>query len=83
MRILFLGLTACFACTPPLIVETGIDEKTLKRDGVCAASLPTTMVRIYGEVLQVCSKARVEYLEEGKNRRVAINLLLPYKTYRV
>lgn len=37
------GRTACFECTPPLIVQSGISEKTLKRDGVCAASLPTTM----------------------------------------
>ncbi len=37
------GVTACFQCAPPLIVATGVDERTLKRQGVCAASLPTTM----------------------------------------
>jgi len=37
------GRTACFECTPPILVQSGISEKTLKRDGVCAASLPTTM----------------------------------------
>jgi ubiquitin-like modifier-activating enzyme 5 len=37
------GRTACFECAPPLIVKSGISEKTLKREGVCAASLPTTM----------------------------------------
>jgi ubiquitin-like modifier-activating enzyme 5 len=37
------GETACFECAPPLIVAKGEDEKTLKREGVCAASLPTTM----------------------------------------
>eukprot|EP00753_Platysulcus_tardus_P005269 PLAT13116.1.p1 GENE.PLAT13116.1~~PLAT13116.1.p1 ORF type:complete len:424 (-),score=127.38 PLAT13116.1:74-1306(-) len=37
------GRTSCFECLPPLIVAAGIDEKTLKREGVCAASLPTTM----------------------------------------
>uniref|UniRef100_A0A7S3Y7Z3 Ubiquitin-like modifier-activating enzyme 5 n=1 Tax=Lotharella globosa TaxID=91324 RepID=A0A7S3Y7Z3_9EUKA len=37
------GRTACFECSPPLIVSLGGDEKTLKREGVCAASLPTTM----------------------------------------
>ena len=37
-------LSLCvFQCTPPLIVTSGISEKTLKREGVCAASLPTTM----------------------------------------
>ena len=37
------GETACFQCVPPLVVASGIDERTLKREGVCAASLPTTM----------------------------------------
>ena len=42
------GETACFACVPPLVVASGIDEKTLKREGVCAASLPTTMGMVAG-----------------------------------
>lgn len=37
------GITACFECVPPLIVASGVPESTLKREGVCAASLPTTM----------------------------------------
>lgn len=37
------GELACFGCAPPLVVAEGIDEKTLKREGVCAASLPTTV----------------------------------------
>ena len=28
------------------VVASGVDERTLKREGVCAASLPTTMVAI-------------------------------------
>ena len=46
------GETACFACAPPLVVASGIDEKTLKRDGVCAASLPTTMGIVAGFLVQ-------------------------------
>ncbi|CEF67778.1 Ubiquitin-like modifier-activating enzyme 5 [Strongyloides ratti] len=46
------GKTACFACLPPLIVASNIDEKTLKKDGVCAASLPTTMAVIAGMLVQ-------------------------------
>uniref|UniRef100_A0A2L2YD03 Ubiquitin-like modifier-activating enzyme 5 n=1 Tax=Parasteatoda tepidariorum TaxID=114398 RepID=A0A2L2YD03_PARTP len=46
------GETACFACAPPLIVASSIDEKTLKRDGVCAASLPTTMGVVAGFLVQ-------------------------------
>ena len=46
------GDTACFACAPPLVVASGIDEKTLKRDGVCAASLPTTMGIVAGFLVQ-------------------------------
>ncbi|XP_019848963.1 PREDICTED: ubiquitin-like modifier-activating enzyme 5 isoform X2 [Amphimedon queenslandica] len=46
------GETACFACAPPLIVASNVDEKTLKRDGVCAASLPTTMGIVAGLLVQ-------------------------------
>jgi ubiquitin-like modifier-activating enzyme 5 len=41
-----------FQWAPPLVVASGIDEKTLKRDGVCAASLPTTMAVIAGFLVQ-------------------------------
>eukprot|EP00079_Xenopus_tropicalis_P036328 XP_017950099.1 PREDICTED: ubiquitin-like modifier-activating enzyme 5 isoform X1 [Xenopus tropicalis] len=46
------GETACFACAPPLVVAANIDEKTLKREGVCAASLPTTMGVVAGMLVQ-------------------------------
>uniref|UniRef100_A0A671KGG2 Ubiquitin-like modifier-activating enzyme 5 n=1 Tax=Sinocyclocheilus anshuiensis TaxID=1608454 RepID=A0A671KGG2_9TELE len=39
-------------CAPPLVVAANIDEKTLKRDGVCAASLPTTMGVVAGLLVQ-------------------------------
>ncbi|KAK2517135.1 Uba5 [Columba guinea] len=46
------GESACFACAPPLVVAANIDEKTLKREGVCAASLPTTMGVVAGILVQ-------------------------------
>merc|ERR1719228_2305525 len=46
------GKLACFACAPPLVVAANIDEKTLKREGVCAASLPTTMGIVAGFLVQ-------------------------------
>ena len=46
------GRTACFTCVPPLVVASGIDESTLKREGVCAASLPTTMGIVAGLLVQ-------------------------------
>merc|ERR1711936_361721 len=46
------GESACFGCAPPLVVASNIDEKTLKKDGVCAASLPTTMGIIAGFLVQ-------------------------------
>ncbi len=49
---IFSGESACFACAPPLVVASNIDEKTLKRDGVCAASLPTTMGVVAGFLVQ-------------------------------
>jgi ubiquitin-like modifier-activating enzyme 5 len=42
------GETACFACAPPLaFIENS--ESQVKREGVCAASLPTTMVGLLGD----------------------------------
>lgn len=46
------GEFACFGCAPPLVVAENIDEKTLKREGVCAASLPTTMGITAGLLVQ-------------------------------
>lgn len=43
-------------CAPPLVVAEGIDEKTLKREGVCAASLPTTMGIVAGLLVQAALK---------------------------
>lgn len=52
IQLLIPGETACFACAPPLVVASGVDERTLKRDGVCAASLPTTMGVVAGLLVQ-------------------------------
>eukprot|EP00808_Paulinella_micropora_P009628 g70255.t1 len=52
IQVMLPGRTACFQCTPPVIVETGMDERALKRDGVCAASLPTTMGVMAGLLVQ-------------------------------
>lgn len=52
IQLLKPGETACFACAPPLVVAENIDEKTLKREGVCAASLPTTMGIVAGILVQ-------------------------------
>ncbi|CAI5994187.1 unnamed protein product [Closterium sp. NIES-64] len=52
IQLLIPGETACFACAPPLVVASGVDERTLKREGVCAASLPTTMGIIAGLLVQ-------------------------------
>jgi ubiquitin-like modifier-activating enzyme 5 len=41
-----------FQCAPPLVVATKVDERTLKKEGVCAASLPTTMGIVAGLLVQ-------------------------------
>lgn len=46
------GKLACFECAPPLVVASEVDERTLKREGVCAASLPTTMGMVAGMLVQ-------------------------------
>ena len=55
------GETACFACAPPLVVATQTDEKTLKREGVCAASLPTTMGVVAGLLVQNALKYLLKF----------------------
>eukprot|EP01026_Neomeris_dumetosa_P002642 TRINITY_DN10714_c0_g1_i2.p1 TRINITY_DN10714_c0_g1~~TRINITY_DN10714_c0_g1_i2.p1 ORF type:complete len:456 (-),score=89.57 TRINITY_DN10714_c0_g1_i2:185-1552(-) len=61
IQVLIPGETACFQCVPPLVVASGIDEKTLKREGVCAASLPTTMGIIAGFLVQNTLKYLLEF----------------------
>jgi hypothetical protein len=61
IQLLKPGELACFECAPPLIVASGIDEKTLKRDGVCAASLPTTMGIVAGLLVQNALKYMLQF----------------------
>ncbi|KAH9493720.1 Ubiquitin-like modifier-activating enzyme 5 [Dermatophagoides farinae] len=55
------GVTACFACAPPLVVASNIDERTLKKEGVCAASLPTTMGIVAGLLVQNALKYLLKF----------------------
>lgn len=55
------GRTACFECLPPLVVASDIDERTLKREGVCAASLPTTMGMVAGMLVQNTLKQLLKF----------------------
>eukprot|EP00249_Psilotum_nudum_P016548 c25878_g1_i2 orf=619-1788(-) len=61
IQLLIPGETACFACAPPLVVASGIDEQTLKREGVCAASLPTTMGIVAGLLVQNTLKHLLQF----------------------
>lgn len=63
VQLMVPGRTACYSCVPPLIVARGVDEKTLKRDGVCAASLPTTMAVVAGMLVQSCLKLLLAFGE--------------------
>lgn len=56
-----MSLRPNFQCAPPLIVASSIDEKTLKREGVCAASLPTTMGIVAGFLVQNTLKFLLEF----------------------
>merc|ERR1719400_2377753 len=66
IQLLKPGEIACFACCPPLVVASNIDEKTLKREGVCAASLPTTMGIIAGFLVQNVLKYLLKFGEYSK-----------------
>lgn len=63
IQFLLPGRTACFECAPPLIVQSGISEKTLKREGVCAASLPTTMGLVAAMLVQNVLKYTLDFGE--------------------
>ena len=63
IQLLLPGELACFECAPPLIVASGIDESTLKREGVCAASLPTTMGITAGFLVQNALKHMLSFGE--------------------
>lgn len=63
IQLIHPGRTACFSCAPPLIVASKIDEKTLKREGVCAASLPTTMGVVAGLLVQNTLKYLLKFGE--------------------
>ena len=52
IQVIYPGETACFGCAPPLVVASHGDEKQIKRELVCAASLPTTMGIIAGLLSQ-------------------------------
>uniref|UniRef100_A0A0D6QYX6 Ubiquitin-like modifier-activating enzyme 5 n=1 Tax=Araucaria cunninghamii TaxID=56994 RepID=A0A0D6QYX6_ARACU len=66
IQLLIPGETACFACAPPLVVASGIDERTLKREGVCAASLPTTMGVVAGLLVQNTLKYLLHFGQVSK-----------------
>lgn len=83
IQLLRPGETACFACAPPLVVAENIDERTLKREGVCAASLPTTMGMVAGMLVQNVLKRLLDFGEVsdylGYN---ALNDFFPKMTLR-
>ncbi|KAF1743182.1 hypothetical protein MXB_1790 [Myxobolus squamalis] len=76
IQLIHPGRTACYACIPPLLVASNTDERTLKRDGVCSASLPTTMSIISGLLVQNALKYLLEFGEISNH--VGYNALSDY-----
>ena len=66
MTILTMMTWTASQCVPPLVVASGIDERTLKREGVCAASLPTTMGIMAGLLVQNALKYLLGFGIVGK-----------------
>jgi len=61
IQVMLPGKTACYQCAPPLVVASGV--KQVKREGVCAASLPTTMGIIAGFLVQNVLKFLLKFGE--------------------
>jgi len=56
------GRSACFECAIPTIVAEGGDElKDIKREGVCTASIPTTMSIVAGLLVQNALKYLLKF----------------------
>ncbi|KAL3070949.1 hypothetical protein niasHT_040105 [Heterodera trifolii] len=72
------GKTSCFACLPPLVVASQIDERTLKKEGVCAASLPTTMA-INAALFLLSSGEVTPFLDTARKKQKLYLLGNPYK----
>ena len=61
-QLMIPGETACFVCMPPLAMVEGT-EHTIKREGVCTASLPTTMGITAGFIAQNVLKILLRFEE--------------------
>ena len=59
-QIIVPGESACFACIPPLAMAEN-KESNIKREGVCAASLPTTMGITAGFMAHTAMKLLLEF----------------------
>jgi len=60
IQVMIPGETACFGCAVPMSVAEGTDSN-LKREGVCAASLPTTMGITAGFLAQATLKYLLDF----------------------
>lgn len=63
IQTVYPGETACFECAPPYVIASGGNELEIKREGVCAASLPTTMGVIAGLLVQNALKFLLRFGE--------------------
>jgi ubiquitin-like modifier-activating enzyme 5 len=61
-QLMIPGETACFSCMPPLAMIEN-NEHTIKREGVCTASLPTTMGITAGFIAQNVLKILLRFEE--------------------
>jgi ubiquitin-like modifier-activating enzyme 5 len=61
IQLMIPGRYACFECAPPAVVAGGDDENAIKREGVCAASLPTTMGITAGFLAQATLKYLLKF----------------------
>lgn len=82
IQVMIPGVSGCFECAPPTVMAEQGDERNILRNGVCAASLPTTMSIIGGLLVQTALKVLLKFGEV--NGCVGYNALTDFfPSYRI
>lgn len=61
IQLMLPGRTACYECTPPMLIGEQLEENSIYRGLACTASLPTTMAMIASLLVQNALKLLLQF----------------------